>query len=1137
MRPKPLPLRATPPQCNVRFFRSLHRNEFTISSLEAQSNDLSQSKIINIPISSQWKIPARNFLNTTSASSSAPVPFSSIDDYNDMSSDDNLSPHTHKVIYESYPESHLNLSQPSLLPQQRATTTLLDSKMTPLGSFTPSTMERAEDLFHFWIEQFAISPSSSHELYKHHHPSIQGTIKATQILYRVLDEMESGNSHAYVNIQMIDALLHHWTQRITAINTTDWQTRHEQLKLSTEVIEQLVHKLQNVLDDDTMPYKTLIKSLSKIPYPSAANTAEELLNIMLQSRTTVGGVGIEKHVSLLKDTEPDLVCFNMVLASWSNVSLEYVKFSCGGNRDSLSKDEAIGIEAGNRALGVLNKMKKIFRAGDQDVQPNLISFDLTIRALLRSAELEKPCLDGNDDPEFSAKPGKNRDIAVYQAYAQLQEMIKMYIASCDQGITDLSIRPDKVLFNTVINALGKLEVVDGSTTHAEQALILLHQMKELRILPDTLTYNLIIGAFLRQSSLCRYSNHTKVNRLNQNKDQRKSKVVVDIIKELITFMKTEESSKPDHVTYNCLIKAYANVGDAHMAASTLRWMIDQCNENDYELKDDFRNKTRYHRLQPTTTSWNSVIEAICKSDGKDTVEKAMRILHDMQCYNKERKELRRNTELSSFQDDEFDCEPDKISISLIISALVRSSTRGDRHAVRQALQILDRIESISTQDENSLMKPDVIMYTSIMDCIAKSNHPMKGKIAMDLLQRMSLHNSGKDLKPDTVAYNTVLYALTTSSSGKGNTKCTMREAEQLLNVMEASDDRFIAPNTVSYSTVISGWAKSKDVGAANAAVRLLRRMESLSVENNRVKPNTISYASTLNALAHNRYNGTSKIATEILQQMEDRFAKGEEDVRPNAYTYSSAIMAVANCLDKDNIAPEVQKILQRMIVKSRDSNPDASPNTVVFNSVIKAIEKSAVRNKASEAQNILELMKERLVSDKARSAYASPNTRTYNGILRCCAFTNGSEEENQVAFETALKTLNELRNSKHCSVDMYTYPAMFKACERLLRGTHREHRDWHVEGKDGNLEKIREVFSMCCKDGLVDSLVLQNLTNFLKGETMHSLLQISEEKKGNKVTNSQPFSIMKTQSLPKSWCRNVNIRRNRRENQYKKRNR
>jgi len=1160
-RHKSLPILVTPPQCNVRFFRACpHRGEFTISSIAAEANDFPQAVMTGetIPSSSAWMIPARTFVNTSLVSSSATTPLPSIDDYeiNCSDTDIDIGTHSHKIIYESYPKMNTSSSQPSPLPQQRATETLLNSDSTPIGAFTTSTMERAEDLLHFWIQQppISLSPAPSlngHQHQHHHHHqhmlSNQGVLKATQILYRVIDEMIAGNSHANINIEMIDALLHHWnlcisTTTADTTNNLQWQARHEQRQLLVKVMDQLLHKIQTVLDHDSVPFKTFIRALSKITHPSAALAAEEILHIMVQSMSD------NRHV-LSSSINPDLGSFNMVLASWSNVSVEYGDtFGDGdGDGNGAAEEGKLGIRPGERAVEVLNKMMHMYHMGNYNMQPNLISFSLTIRALLKASTV-----NGNNPGLAGVSRGGGQEIAVYQACEVLQDMIKMYLSCKDgdsHGIGDVSMKPDKAIFDTVINALGKLDNIDGDQVPAEKALALLRQMKKLSMLPDTFTYNMVIGAFLRHSGrISNRSSHNKTHHLDYKTQQLSNNAIIDIIKELITSMDEEKegmerdvidgyvlSSKPDYVTYNSLIKAYANAGNASNAESTLRWMLQKCGEDSCEEKGN--KESQNERLRPTTTTWNSVIEAHSKTSSPDSVERSMRVLHKMQSYSEERREIKQNRKGNAggtvddmINYDKFDCQPDKISMSLIISALTRSAKRGNKKACKQALQILDRIDSISTRDDNNLMKPDAIMYTSIMDCIAKSNDPMKGKKAMDLLRKMkALHGSGQqdDLKPDTVAYNTVLSAL--ASSGDQGKKCSAKEAEQLLNSMEASGDESIAPNTVSYSTVISAWAKSRERGAADAAVRLLRRMENLSNESKSgdhplalqcIKPNTISYASTLDALSRSGQKGASKLAMEILQQMEDRFADGADDVRPNAYSYSSVIMAIANNPEKDTISTDAQKLLRHMIKISNESNSDASPNTVVFNSVIKAIEKSSVQNKALESQGILDVMKEMCFNNDGCNMDLYPNTRTYNGVIRCCAFTSGTEEEKRAAFDIATNTLNDLRNSKRCSVDMYTYPAMFKSFERLLVRTGRKYQDKNTNLQEEDFQQIQRVFDMCCEDGVVDSLVLNNLTNILSRNSMRRLLSrvVEEEEEVLTAGLSLPIQL---NSLPKSWRRMI----------------
>lgn len=120
-----------------------------------------------------------------------------------------------------------------------------------------------------------------------------------------------------------------------------------------------------------------------------------------------------------------------------------------------------------------------------------------------------------------------------------------------------------------------------------------------------------------------------------------------------------------------------------------------------------------------------------------------------------------------------------------------------------------------------------------------------------------------------------------------------------------------------------------------------------------------------------------------------------------------------------------------------------------------------------------------------------------------------------------MNTLEELRDSKHCLADMYTYPAIFKACERLLVGTERKNRC--VDMRKEDFQKIRRVFDMCCEDGMLDSLVLNSISKFLSRNALRNLLKTRGEKTAEEEVaelSSSSFTV-ELNSLPQSWRRNI----------------
>ena len=145
--------------------------------------------------------------------------------------------------------------------------------------------------------------------------------------------------------------------------------------------------------------------------------------------------------------------------------------------------------------------------------------------------------------------------------------------------------------------------------------------------------------------------------------------------------------------------------------------------------------------------------------------------------------------------------------------------------------------------------------------------------------------------------------------------------------------------------------------------------------------------------------------------------------------------------------------------------------------------------------DFLNLMKEVHETGKLN---APMNVRTYNSAIRACAFTKGSDEEKRIAFTTALDLMKELRDDKHMSPDLYTYPALIRAGEELLSRS------------DEDLDTFKSIFQNCCDDGLVDALLLKNMVNFLPKDFMQSLLQ----------TKKPPKSV-RLNDLPREWRLNI----------------
>ncbi len=976
----------------------------------------------------------------------------------------------------------------------------------------------------------------------------------TNLLERIIQENKTGNPNAYFHHHIVQKIITHYiTESDVDMNTTKTKTntntdsdqtnkrdinknnnnnnQHQQhhyqqkncIKRTHELIQLL--KKNDIYDDSTMPYNVIIGVLSKCQRLDCAKYSTHLLQEMLElnNRDFINGnlpslndndnnnnnnnnSGSNSNSNLDRASNPDSYNYHYNDYSHENTAIDddhggininslTTKNSRGNVNvtiaDTLTFNFIIsawmklapqeGSIAGREAMRVLNRMKGSYRLGNTNVKPNMLSFSMTITALLRSMDTmgidmgmgtgtynHLTASDGDgaggefltnyrqrqQNEKYQQKHQKQKQhqqhsSVAFHAEEVLQDMIYFY--NEDQRInaqdysgdnnTNKTVKPDKAIFDSVLNALVKLNRQEENQSVCEgylkRAMGLLQQMEELGEKPDTLTYNSIIAIILRAKS---------------------AREAPKYIEEIIRTMKDNCSSgvnihaKVKTITYNSLIKAYSSSNQSEKAEQVLRRMIDESDNGNLDVR-------------PDTITWNSVIEAHAKSKSKNAVDNATRILHEMSSYDH--------------------VQLDRVTMSLMLIALSRSAGHGNKDAGKQAVLILDRMEA-QYEAGNELMKPDMFTYTQTIHCIARAGGPNSLKMAMDILTKMNdLHLKGRDdLKPDTVSSNAVLAAMANCETKDAATK-----AEEFLNNMEKSNDPTSQPNTKSYSTVISALAKSNEKDRVIRAENLLQRMEEGGAN---IAPNTVTYSTILQVLSKSNDPSAVERAMNILERMEESYAS-DKSVCPNSYTYNFVMETIANSKNAHKKALLAQDLLTKM-VKLATSREDKKSYTIVFNSAIKAIEKSSEKNKAKKARGILKIMKTLSESGQLR---AKPTVRTYNAIIRCCSFNSGSVKEKRAAFDIALDAFTDLREDKSIPPDKYTYPMMFKACERLLG---KEEEDYDI---------VKILFYFCCEDGYVDGLILNNLKNYLPERVLEMILQKDQ------------LGQVKFGSLPKSWGRNI----------------
>ena len=788
-----------------------------------------------------------------------------------------------------------------------------------------------------------------------------------------------------------------------------------------------------------------IGALTKCGTVESAIAAEKLLDIM---------VDLHKKGSINNDGGPCTITFNSILTGW-----EKTKSSIGGQR----------------ATSVLHKMIGLYRLGNHAVKPDSLSFNMTISAII------------NGHPQ-NYKYQESHTIG-RDAQKIYDEMIYFHKHE------DRYIKPDVSTLNNVLNAYAK----SNSHESAQMALDLLrntqrmYNNKELDILPNTTSYNIIIGALSSRSDNESRSDDSKIAIIEKLMDEMESSYTSG----------SNIDAKVDTVTYNSLIRTYCSLKDKTKAAlradSVLTKMIDLYNKG--------------NNVQPDNVSFNSVISAYAKMPGKDAAQKASDVLHRMQ----------------SFHDAGHPgVKPDTVSISLIITAILQSAKYGGDKVMmaNQALAILKRMEDLykfsSTEHYDKKTKPDAITYTSAIECLVMSGGKGCGEKAEQILksmEQMYFHDNmeSDDLKPDTTSYNAVLRAYASSGEKDAAEKTETFLKRMMNNNVEEKvlagrrrNVLYVQPNVLSFGIVIDAWAKSGERNAPQRAERLLEFMidQSKNDSNHVFKPNAVVFSSCITAWSRSKHPKAAERASMLLEKMENLSTSSSEiddDLLPNAYVYSSVLEAWSNCPNKQQIGPKVDEILNGLKCKA---------NVVILNTAIKAIGRSNYTNKAEKATQILDkLMTEHGVL---------PNIRTYNALLTCFAATQRSPQSpnDDIRIRTwnaAFKLFDNIRSDKNMDgsignrrsvkPDAYTYPAMLKVCQNLLPSLEKN------KEESDTFECIKKVVERCCQDGMVDALFLNNLKSYVNNDNQLRALF----GKGLQENNSH----LQLRTLPNEWKKNA----------------
>jgi pentatricopeptide repeat protein len=394
----------------------------------------------------------------------------------------------------------------------------------------------------------------------------------------------------------------------------------------------------------------------------------------------------------------------------------------------------------------------------RDICPDRVSFNIVLNAWARSRE------QGSCE----------------KAEQLLQEMQQLHETKCLSN----NIQPNTISYSCVINSLAKSGRPERAEAYLQQMHELYDEGKRPDVRPNLKCFNAVLDGWSKSSQAGAAPRAEAILQRMQSISQRSPE-----------RQSGYNDVRPDTVSFTSVIDAWSKTGQYGAAerAEVILWRMQEL------------YKAGRIDVQPNTRTFTAVIDAWARSAAKEphAVERAERLLSKMEEMHQKEGNL--------------NVRPDTRAYTAVIQAHAKS---GHSSSAERAMMILRRMQSQDDdQGDNSnqssrFLRPNVRTYTTVINCIAKSNIEGKAMLGYKILKEMeeeftSLRNDRA--KPDVSAYTAAMNAC---GYQNGNTQEKREASKVLLSVMSDLRDN---PNieqldSQCYATFLKGLARSMSFG-------------------------------------------------------------------------------------------------------------------------------------------------------------------------------------------------------------------------------------------------------------------------------------------------------------------------------------
>ena len=352
-------------------------------------------------------------------------------------------------------------------------------------------------------------------------------------------------------------------------------------------------------------------------------------------------------------------------------------------------------------------------------------------------------------------------------------------------------------------------------------------------------------------------------------------------------------SEPPLIAFNGVISAYSRLGHIDLAEDVL-WLMER------------QVRPKCTHLIPNAISYNSILHGIYRQSQQQP-QKLQRH-RNSNSNNSKNIALQKALSIVSYMEENSDeqpaIRPNAFSYQTIMKCWLQCSSANDNgissyskeHITEQAELLLYKVEKLWGHGDTSFEYTNRI-YNMLLNAYAKTYNGKRflSSKAMDLLARMkqSTHNV---CQPDIISYTSTLECIAQSSDPAAS-----ELADELLQEVKmryaTTNDIQLRPNLRTYTMTIQTLARNNGniVRARELLSELVQQYE-FSGYDPQLKPNTFPYNYVLNCAANtmdpDQRLQAFQIATQTYQEM-----RQSKILKPDSFSYAFWLKCCNNLLD------------------------------------------------------------------------------------------------------------------------------------------------------------------------------------------------------------------------------------------------